>query len=98
MLSEGLAAKFNIDWSDPKDAPDDPRVLRRREAIFHIMESEGLNPDWNGTPEGHFTITVVDKDATKLALAMALHPRLGATSRISLVSFLRPASTGVPRS
>jgi len=91
-LSEGLAVKFSIDWSYRRYAPHDSRVLRQGETIFDIMKSEGLSPDWNGTPEGDFTITVVDTDATKLALAMALHPRLGSNSRISLVSSLRPAS------
>jgi len=92
VLSEGLDVKFNIDWSYRKHTLFHARVLRQGETIFYIMKSEGLNPEWDGTMEGDCTITVVDTDATNLALAMALHPRLGASSRISLVSSLRPAS------
>ncbi|KAJ1478816.1 hypothetical protein T484DRAFT_1816483 [Baffinella frigidus] len=86
LLSDGLAVSFKVEWSDPRYDDGDLRVLRRGEAIFAAMKSQALNPDWDGTPAGDFTITAVDKAGAKLALAMALHPRLGAKSRMSLVS------------
>ena len=92
-VSEGLGTKFEVTWWDhryPGNILYDVRTLRRGETIFHCMQSEGLSPDWNGTPKGTFAITVVDKEGAQLALAMALHPRLGACSRLSLVSSLVP--------
>ena len=98
VLSEGLGAQFEIGWYNGwydsesnhwvEFSTEDVRLLRRGESIFSTMKSEGLNPDWNGSMSGKFTITVVDKKGAKLALAMALHPRLGASSRLSVVSSL----------
>ena len=87
LLSKGLAVEFKLDWCDSRYANDDPRALRRGEEIFHCMQSAGLNPAWNGDV-GDFTITALDKDGARLALAMALKPRLGSNSRLSLVSSL----------
>jgi len=87
-LSEGLGTKFTVEWSDPKYSAVGVRMLRRGEAIFEAMKCEGLDPEWNGTSEGGFTITAVDRVGARLALAMALHPRLGANSQLSLVSSL----------
>ncbi|KAJ1465536.1 hypothetical protein T484DRAFT_1757337 [Baffinella frigidus] len=90
VLSEGLGTKFQVQWSLPNYLKEDLRVLRHGETIFYDLRGAGLSPDWDGTTEGDFTITVVDKLGARLALAMALHPRLGANSRMSLVSSLPP--------
>ena len=87
-LSEGLATTFNVEWSIPKYPKDDLRVLHHGESLFYNLRGVGLFPDWNGKTEGYFTITAVDKLGVRLALAMTLHPRLGANSRVSLVSSL----------
>ena len=86
VLSEGLGTKFTFDWDHTKYFREDLRVLRLGEPIFEVMRARGLNPEWDGTAKGHFTITAVDTVGAKLALAMALHPRLGADSPLSLVS------------
>jgi len=86
VLSEGLGTKFYIDWDHAKYSGDDLWVLRLGEPIFEVMMSRGLHPEWDGTPEGNFTITAVDTAGAKLALAMALHSRLGAGSPLSLVA------------
>jgi hypothetical protein len=88
VLSEGLATTFTVEWSIPKYPKDDLRVLHHGESLFYNLRGAGLFPDWNGKSEGEFTITAVDKTGVRLALAMALHPRLGANSRVSLVSSL----------
>ncbi|KAJ1482116.1 hypothetical protein T484DRAFT_1805069 [Baffinella frigidus] len=85
VLSEGLATKFKVEWSLPKYPKEDLRVLRHGEPLFYNLRGAGLSPDWDGTPEGDFTITAVDKLGARLVLAMALHPRLGANSRMSLM-------------
>ena len=89
ILSEGLGTTFSVNWmheNREKYDEDHMRVHRLGEPIFDLMASRGLNPEWDGTPEGDFTVTVVDEGAAKLALAMALHPRLGFDSALSLVS------------
>jgi len=93
VVSEGLGTKFEVTWWGHRQICD-LRILRRGETIFQCMQSEGLSPAWNGTPTGKFTITVVDKEGAQMALAMALHPRLGASSRLSLVSSLVPIMAG----
>jgi len=92
VMSEGLGAMFNVGWSRPSHEDDDPRVLRLGEPIFNILRSRGLNPDWDGKRVGEMTITAVDEEPAKLALAMALHPRLGSDSPLSVVSSLPPTS------
>lgn len=87
-LSEGLGTKFTFDWDHTKYFREDMRVLRLGEPIFEVMRLRGLSPEWDGTPEGNFTITAVDTVGAKLALAMALHPRLGSDSPLSLVNSL----------
>ncbi|KAJ1496367.1 hypothetical protein T484DRAFT_1740368 [Baffinella frigidus] len=90
---EGISAKFTVDWTrENKYSRQDLRVLRLGESIFSILKSRGLNPEWNGERVGDMTITAVDEAGVNLALAMALHPRLGAESRLSLVSSLHPTS------
>ncbi|KAJ1495875.1 hypothetical protein T484DRAFT_1875018 [Baffinella frigidus] len=84
ILCEGLGTKFHVDWYRTKYSRGDLRVLRLGEPIFDVMMSHCLNPDWDGTRAGDFTITVVDEAGAKLALAMALHPRLGSESPLSL--------------
>ncbi|KAJ1477900.1 hypothetical protein T484DRAFT_1749844 [Baffinella frigidus] len=85
VLSEGLGTKFNIDWEHAKHSVGDARVLRLGEPIFNVMRSRGLNPEWNGVRVGDFTITAVDEKGAKLALAMALHSRLGSDSSLGLM-------------
>jgi len=88
-LSEGLGTTFNIEWyRDSMHSIVDLRVLRLGEPIFEVMRARSLNPDWDGTMAGDFTITAVDEAGAKLALAMALHFRLGSDSPLSLVSSL----------
>ncbi|KAJ1495876.1 hypothetical protein T484DRAFT_1760786 [Baffinella frigidus] len=77
VLSNGLGTTFTIDWDHTRYSTYDLRVLRLGERIFDVMRSRGLNPEWDGTRAGDFTITAVDEAGAKLALAMALHPRLG---------------------
>ena len=86
VLVEGLGATFSVDWSLDKYDQDDLRVLRLGEPIFDLVASMGLNPAWDGTAEGDFIITAVDQEGANLALAMALHPRLGSESPLALVS------------
>jgi len=88
VIFEGLGTTFNVGWDHTKYPTDDLRALRLGEPIFNVMRSRGLNPDWDGTRLGAFTITAVDETGAKLALAMALHPRLGSESPLSLVSSL----------
>jgi hypothetical protein len=88
VMSEGLATTFTVEWSIPKHLEDNLRVLHHGEPLFYNLRGAGLFPDWNGKSEGKFTITAVDKLGVRLAMAMALHPRLGANSRVSLVSSL----------
>ena len=85
VLGRGLGTKFQVVWSKVKYITDIPRVLHQGAALFLVMTSRGLNPEWDGTTDGVFSITVVHKEGAKLGLAMALHPRLGATSRLSRV-------------
>ena len=93
VLSEGLGTTFDVDWYR-KEYPhtdlttNDLRVLRLGEPIFNIFRSHGLFPEWTGTKEETFTITAVDDAGAKLAVAMALHDRLGSNSPLSLVSSL----------
>ena len=87
-LSEGLGKKFTLDWVHPKYTGEDFRVHRLGEPIFEAMMRHGLNPEWDGTLEGEFSITAVDMVGAKLALAMSLHPRLGCDSPLSLVSYV----------
>ena len=88
VLSEGLGTKFYIDWdhTDKHSREAPASLLRLGEPIFEVMMSRGLHPEWDGTPDGKFTITAVDTAGAKLALAMALHSRLGAGSPLSLVA------------
>ena len=88
VLSEGLATTFTVEWSIPKHLEDNLRVLHHGEPLFYNLRGAGLFPDWNGRSEQDFTITAVDTIGVRLALAMALHPRLGADSRVSLVRSL----------
>ena len=88
-LSEGLGVKFKVDWlPDHFSKRVALRQLRKGEPIFDIMKSQNLNPEWNGTMGGGFTITAVDMVGVKLALCMAMHSRLGSDSPLSLVSSL----------
>ena len=94
VLSEGLGTTFNVGWCrDNLRSMIDLRVLRLGEPIFEVMRARSLNPDWDGTMAGDFTITAVDEAGAKLALAMALHSRLGSDSPLSLVSSLWLACT-----
>ena len=86
LLSEGLGTTFNVLWHTTNYSRGRVQVLRLGEQIFEVMRTRGLNPEWDGTSAGDFTITVVDKAGAKLALAMALHSRLGADSPFSLVA------------
>jgi len=86
LLSEGLGTKFNVDWRRTKYSRGGLRVLRLGEPIYEVMRARGLNPEWDGTEQGDFTITVVDDAGAKLAVAMALHSRLGADSPLFLVA------------
>jgi len=100
VLSEGLGTAFTVDWWHPAYVWADLRELEQGigisnsdpivlgEAIFSVMRTRGLFPAWNGTREGEMTVTVVDEAGAKLALAMALHPRLGSGSSLSHVSSL----------
>ena len=93
LLSEGLGVHFKIVWVDQKYSDMDIRFVQRGENLFNAMRTAGLNPDWdpnldNDDDRGEFTVTVVDEVGAKLAVAMALHPRLGSNSRISLVCSL----------
>ena len=90
VLSEGLGAKFNLNWSHSLWPLVERRMVRLGEPLFHAMKDGGLNPVWDGTQgEGAFTITAaVPAEDTKIALAMSLHPRLGAMTPLSLVSSL----------
>ena len=86
VLSEGLGTTFTVNWRLIRYSRDDLLVIRLGEPIFDVMRSRGLNPEWDGTPGGDLTITAVDEAGSKLALAMALHSRLGSDSPLSLVS------------
>ena len=87
LLSEGLGTTFNVDWCRNQYIPgQDQRVLRPGEPIFEVMRARILNPEWDGTRAGYFTITVVDVAGAKLAVAMSLHSRLGANSPLFLVA------------
>jgi hypothetical protein len=86
VLSEGLGTTLNVNWYTTKYSWGYLRVLRLGEPIFEVMRARGLNPEWDGTSAADFTITVVDEAGAKLALAMALHSRLGADSPFSLVA------------
>jgi len=88
VISEGLGTKFNVGWYRNKYSMGDLRVLRLGEPIYEVMRARDLNPEWDGTRAGDFTITAVDNVGAKLAVAMALHPRLGSDSPLSLVSSL----------
>jgi len=89
-LSEGLGATFEVHWEDAKYPDDDPRLLRRGETLFDVLRAAGLNPEWDGTVKGKFTITAFDTNGARLALAMALHPSMAShpTSRLSHVRSL----------
>ena len=88
VLSEGIGTKFNVGWYRNKYSMGDLRVLRLGEPIFEVMRARGLNPQWDGTRAGEFTVTAVDDIGAKLAVAMALQPRLGCDSPLFLVSAL----------
>ena len=86
-LSEGIFTSFNVDWYHTRyGSYDDIRVLRIGEPIFNFMRARNLHPEWDGTMAGEFSITTVDEEGAKLALAMALHSRLGSSSPLALVS------------
>ena len=94
VLSQGLGTSFHVSWCrDNTHSTVDLRVLRLGEPIFEAMSARALNPDWDGTRAGDFTITAVDEAGAKLALAMALHSRLGSDSPLSLVSSLWQSCT-----
>ena len=95
LVSEELGTKFSVAWHHPRYSPEDLRVLRLGEPVFDAMRSRNLNPEWDGTMAGDFTITFVDEEGAKLALAMALHPRLGFDSPLSLVKAAWPWSLGL---
>jgi len=85
--------RFTVDWSrgsPSKYSRHDLRSLRLGEELFKILRSRGFNPEWDGERVGEMTVTVVDEAGVKLAMAMALHHRLGSESRLSLVSSLPP--------
>ena len=84
-LAEGLGTKLYVEWYRDTYCWGDLRLLRLGEPIFEVMRSRGLNPEWDGTRAGGFTITAVDEEGAKLAMAMALHSRLGSDSLLSLV-------------
>ena len=88
LLSEGLGATFSLEWTHANLSWEDLLMLRLGEPIFDHMREWGLNPKWDGTEGGDFTITAVDGAGVKLAVAMALHPRVGTDSPLSLVSSL----------
>lgn len=93
LLSRGLGVHFKIDWIDQKYFDNDIRFLRRGEKLFDAMRTAGLRPHWDpnfeeNLKEGGVTVTVVDEVRAKLAVAMALHSRLGSNSRISHVCSL----------
>ena len=81
VLSQGFGTKLIVNWDH-----SNLRLLRLGEPIFDVMKSKNHHPEWDGTEEGDFTITVVDEAGAKLAFAMALHPRLGVKSPLSLVA------------
>jgi len=85
-LSAGLGAKFIVSWYHNMYSASVVRMLRLGESIFEVMRSNGLNPKWDSAAWGSFTITAVDEPGAKLALAMAMHPRLGADSPLYLVA------------
>ena len=84
-LAEGFGTKLYVEWYRDTYSWGDLRLLRLGEPIFEVMRSRGLNPEWDGTRAGDFTITAVDEAGAKLAMAMALHSRLGSDSLLSLV-------------
>ena len=86
VLSQGLGARFEVAWYVPKYSLGDMRVLRLGEPVYNAMKLYDLHPDWNGSQCGGMSITVVDDEGAKLAVAMALHTRLGANSLLALVS------------
>ena len=93
VLSAGLGTTFDVDlyrtgYPHTKFSTNDLRDLRRGERIFNTFRSYGLSPAWTGTREENFTITAVDDTGAKLAVAMALHDRLGSNSPFSRVSSL----------
>ena len=91
LLPEGLGTEFSVAWDHPGYSREDLRVLRRGEPIFDVMRSHNLNPEWDGTMAGEFTITSVDEEGAKLAL----HPRLDFDSPLSLVKAAWPWSLGL---
>jgi len=86
VLSEGLGTKFIVSWYHNRYSSSVSQMLRFGNLIFEVMRSNGLNPRCDCEAWGSFTITAVDEAGAKLALAMALHPRLGADSPLSLVA------------
>jgi hypothetical protein len=98
-ILETIGAKFTVDWSRENNrySRQDLRMLRLGDQIFKSLHSRGFNPEWNGERVGDMTITAVDEAGVNLAMAMALHPRLGADSRLSLVSSLPPPALSVIR-
>jgi hypothetical protein len=86
VLSQGLGTTFTVDWDSTNYFDGDLLILRLGEPIFDFMRSRGLNPEWGGAIAGNFTITAVDEAGAKLAVAMALHSRLGTDSPLSRVS------------
>jgi len=88
VLSEGLGTTFTVNWGHTRYSAEELHFFILGEPIFDVMRSQGFNPEWDGTQEGDFTIKVVDGAGAKLAVAMALHSRLGADSPLSLVRSL----------
>ena len=91
-ILEEIYVRFAVDWSrgNSKYSRHDLRLLRLGEDIFKILRSRGFNPEWDGERVGEMIVTAVDEAGVKIAMAMALHYRLGAESRLSLVSSLPP--------